>query len=106
MISLFVKSGSSAENMLFLSNNKRAFIHCEEPNYREIIEAEVSGQYITGLSNSEEARGESRRLKEYNEKVQALPEAYQILSDQLPLIGETVGNIRQEKRSAELGDCH
>jgi hypothetical protein len=37
-----------------------------------------------------------RRLKEYNEKVQALPEAYQILSDQLPLISETVGNIRQE----------
>lgn len=58
-ISLFVKSGSSAENMLFLGDHKRAFIHCEEPNYREIIEAEASGQHITSLSNSEEARGES-----------------------------------------------
>jgi hypothetical protein len=64
-ISLFVKSGSSAENMLFLGDHKRAFIHCEEPNYREIIEAEASGQYITRLSNSEEARGESLVMGEW-----------------------------------------
>ncbi|KAH2651742.1 hypothetical protein KXV32_004281 [Aspergillus fumigatus] len=56
-ISLFVKSGP-AENILFLGDHERAFIHCEEPNYREIIEVEASGQYITRLSNSEEARGE------------------------------------------------
>jgi hypothetical protein len=60
-----MKSGSSAENMLFLGDHECAFIRCEEPNYREIIEAEASGQYITRLSSSEEARGESLIMGEW-----------------------------------------
>ncbi|GAA5232220.1 hypothetical protein GCM10025794_27850 [Massilia kyonggiensis] len=58
MISLFMKSGP-AENILFLGNYKYAFIHCKELNYYKIIKVKALGQYITRLSNSEEAQGKS-----------------------------------------------
>lgn len=53
-----MKSGP-AENILFLGDYKHAFIHCKELNYYKIIKAKASGQYITRLSNSKEARGKS-----------------------------------------------
>lgn len=85
-----MENGAVVGDKLPFGDHERAFVHHGRPDYREIIQTEVSGDYIKSLPNIEEELGESLVMGEHFQA---------IWSATLTVLVSASANIRDQVRS-------